>query len=78
MWQAVYPEIATQLGRRARAALEHKNDYVVLKIAAKDHTALRATMNSFLRWISGIVSALDLVEPSQPLESSRNSGFHQP
>ncbi|MHA2233444.1 MAG: KEOPS complex subunit Pcc1 [Candidatus Hodarchaeales archaeon] len=59
--QALNPEIATQLERRARADIEQEGVNLSLKISAKDQIALRATMNSFLRWIDGALSTLELV-----------------
>ncbi|MFX0114885.1 MAG: KEOPS complex subunit Pcc1 [Candidatus Hodarchaeota archaeon] len=62
IWQALIPEITTQLGRRARADLKQDRDNLLLRIVAKDQIALRATMNSFLRWINGALSTLAIVE----------------
>lgn len=59
--RALNPEIATQLERRARADIEQEGVNLCLRISAKDQIALRATMNSFLRWIDGALSTLELV-----------------
>ena len=70
IWQSLNPEIMTQLGRRARVDIEQDRDDLVLKIIAEDQIALRATMNSFLRWIDGALSTLELVRKSQLLETN--------
>jgi KEOPS complex subunit Pcc1 len=64
IWQALSPEIATQLGKRARADLKQDKGNILLRIVARDQIALRATMNSFLRWINGTLSTLAIIKTS--------------
>jgi len=47
---------------RSKTIIEKTENFLVLKIEARDVVALRATVNAYLRWISsvyGVYSALD-------------------
>lgn len=49
--EALEPETKRPVNVRARAVLEKEDDFVVLKVEAKDTAALRAALNAYLRWI---------------------------
>jgi KEOPS complex subunit Pcc1 len=68
--QALVPETETQIGKRAFAAIKRDKDDLLIRLVAKDQIALRATMNSFLRWIDGALSTLELGRDNQSLESN--------
>ncbi len=68
--QALVPETETQIGKRALAVIKRDEDDLLIRLVAKDQIALRATMNSFLRWIDGALSTLELVRDNQSLESN--------
>ncbi|MFW9916431.1 MAG: KEOPS complex subunit Pcc1 [Candidatus Thorarchaeota archaeon] len=68
--QALAPETETQIGKRAHAVITRDEDDLLIRLVAKDQIALRATMNSFLRWIDGALSTLEFVRGNQSLESS--------
>jgi tRNA threonylcarbamoyladenosine modification (KEOPS) complex Pcc1 subunit len=68
--QALAPETETQIGKRALAVIKREDEDLLIRLVAKDQIALRATLNSFLRWIEGALSTLELVRDNQSLESS--------
>lgn len=68
--QALAPETESQMGKRALAVIKRDEDDLLIRLVAKDQIALRATMNSFLRWIDGALSTLELVRNTQSLESN--------
>ncbi|HVP16892.1 MAG TPA: KEOPS complex subunit Pcc1 [candidate division Zixibacteria bacterium] len=55
------PEISSPTAR-SRASLAEEGDYLVLKIEAKDTVALRAALNSYLRWINAILNVFQTLE----------------
>ena len=59
---ALAPETNRTVNVRAKAVLEREGDFVVLKIEAKDTVALRAALNSYLRWIGSTIKVLETVE----------------
>ncbi len=62
VFKVLTPEVKSQLGRRALANIEQEDSQILLKIFAKDKNSFRATMNSFLRWIDGTISIIELFE----------------
>lgn len=64
--QALEPETASVPSDRARVDLSRHNSTIIIKIRADDLTALRAAMNSYLAWISGILGAVDSVTSQNP------------
>jgi KEOPS complex subunit Pcc1 len=56
---ALKPEALAPNTRRAKINLKKDGLFLVVLINAKDTVALRATLNSYLRWIN---SALDVLE----------------
>ncbi len=59
---ALAPEAEKPVGTRANAVLERENDFLVLKVDAKDSVALRAALNAYLRWIGSAVKVLEVIE----------------
>jgi KEOPS complex subunit Pcc1 len=51
---ALLPEVKDSKTRRSEMEVETKGKVLILKISAKDTTALRAITNSYLRWIATI------------------------
>jgi KEOPS complex subunit Pcc1 len=62
--KALEPEIRKTLTRRSRVALAKEDDFLVLTVEARDTVALRAALNSYLRWINSITSVLEVLENS--------------
>jgi len=62
---ALQPEIARQLGVRSKTELLREPGGLVLQVEAEDTVALRAALNSYLRWINSMVNVLGAVEKSR-------------
>lgn len=61
--QALKPETRATLSRRCRTQIQAKGNYLTLTIEAHDTSALRAAINSYLRWMlltQTIVNSVDL------------------
>ena len=59
---ALMPEANRPVNVRAKAVLERDGNFAVLKVEAKDTVALRAALNTYLRWIGSTVKVLEAVE----------------
>jgi tRNA threonylcarbamoyladenosine modification (KEOPS) complex Pcc1 subunit len=60
--EALAPEANAPVTRRAKAILEKKGTFLLLKVEAVDTVALRATLNAYLRWIGSTVKVLGVIE----------------
>ena len=60
--QALKPETKITPTHRSRVRIEGKGRSLTLKIEAKDTTALRASVNSYLRWIVLVNDACSVLE----------------
>lgn len=56
---SLLPEVRTPTSERSRVEVEAKGDGLVIRVEASDTAALRAALNSYLRWVAAI---LDVVE----------------
>jgi len=61
IYKAIAPEAETLPSKRTSVDLEVSGEGLILRICAKDLVALRAAMNSFLRFINTTLDALNLV-----------------
>ncbi len=59
---ALTPETKAMPTRRAIVKLSRDGLFLVLSVEAEDTVALRATLNSYLRWISSTINVIDTVE----------------
>ena len=59
---ALTPEINKQITTRSKTTLTKENPFLVLNVEANDTVALRAALNSYLRWINSTVNVLEAVE----------------
>jgi KEOPS complex subunit Pcc1 len=59
---ALVPEVNAPPSRRATVKLEIDGLFLVLTVDAQDTTALRSTLNAYLRWIGSTVNVISLVE----------------
>jgi KEOPS complex subunit Pcc1 len=59
---ALSPEVSRQVGTRSKVMLKTDANFLVLKVEAEDTVALRAALNSYLRWINSTVNVLQTVE----------------
>ncbi len=62
LFNAITPETEKPLTKRARVKLEKDGLFFVLIVESDDTTALRATLNSYLRWINSIVNVIEVLE----------------
>ncbi|MFH0847902.1 MAG: KEOPS complex subunit Pcc1 [archaeon] len=60
--QALNPETRISFGPRSKVNLRLKGRSLQIIAAAKDVTALRAILNSYLRWISGCSETISTVK----------------
>jgi tRNA threonylcarbamoyladenosine modification (KEOPS) complex Pcc1 subunit len=60
--KALEPEVKKPATTRSKASIEEKENFLILKIEAKDTVALRATLNAFLRWINSVTNVLEVLE----------------
>ena len=59
---AIKPETQTMQTTRASVKLEKDDNYLLLSVEAEDTTALRATLNAYLRWIQSTLNVIEVVE----------------
>lgn len=53
------PESKTPSSERSSVKLSRNEDGICLLIMASDTSALRAALNSYLRWVEGILSMIE-------------------
>ena len=56
------PETRESRGVRSRTTVKAKDGKLVIQFKAEDTSALRASMNVYLRWIGLILNTLETVE----------------
>jgi len=59
--QALTPEVNRQIGVRSKVTLKVEGQVLILKVEAEDTVALRAALNSYLRWINSTLNVLEMV-----------------
>jgi KEOPS complex subunit Pcc1 len=59
---ALKPEVDKPATMRSKAVLNKEGASLVLKVEAKDTVALRAALNSYLRWINSTANVLEFLE----------------
>jgi tRNA threonylcarbamoyladenosine modification (KEOPS) complex Pcc1 subunit len=57
--KALFPEVKTPVTRRTRAHIQVRGTVLLLDLVALDTSALRACVNAYGRWLSGIIKVLD-------------------
>jgi len=62
LFKAITPETEKPPTTRARVKLEKDGLFVVLLVESDDTIALRATLNSYLRWINSTVTVLEVLD----------------
>jgi len=65
IFKALKPETTRLVSRRVSVTLEKTDGSVIFKFNAKDPTALRAALNSYLRWFSAVEKSLKSIEALQ-------------
>jgi tRNA threonylcarbamoyladenosine modification (KEOPS) complex Pcc1 subunit len=62
LMHALTPEINKQITTRSKTTLTKEHQFLVLNVEANDTIALRAALNSYLRWINSATSVLETLE----------------
>ena len=62
---ALTPEVQKQISTRSTVDLSSEKQALLLKVEAKDTVALRAALNSYLRWISSTLNVLEVITKTQ-------------
>ena len=60
------PEVERPSSTRTSASLKAEGSVLKLEIIASDITALRAALNSYLRWVQSINEVLEKTRPGKP------------
>ena len=60
--KALAPEANRPVTTRAKVVLKGEENFLVLKVEAKDTVALRAALNAYLRWIGSAVKVLQVID----------------
>lgn len=61
-YRAICPETKAILRYRTKVNVSRNGEYVMLTFEARDTTALRASINSYLSWIIALKSVYDLIK----------------
>ena len=59
---ALVPEAETPSSDRSKTEVMIEENYLVIVTHASDTTALRASLNSYLRWVDGIQNIVEIIE----------------
>lgn len=68
--KAIKPELLSLPSRRVRASIKLRDGALDLSLYAEDLVALRAGLNTFLRWIIALDKCLRLIDSSKQVEVS--------
>ncbi|MEM1574423.1 MAG: KEOPS complex subunit Pcc1 [Nitrososphaerota archaeon] len=63
--KSLLPEIMNPATNRSKINLLIRNGELLMDIEAKDMTALRAALNSYIRWINMIIETLGVIEENE-------------
>ncbi len=58
---SLLPEVRTPTSERSRVEVEAKVDRLVIRVKASDTAALRAALNSYLRWVAAMLNVVENV-----------------
>ena len=58
---ALLPEVESPSSERSRTEVSIQGNELVIETVASDTTALRASLNSYLRWVQGIQGIVDIL-----------------
>ncbi|HDI10214.1 MAG TPA: hypothetical protein ENF65_00540 [Euryarchaeota archaeon] len=62
IYKAILPEVKSTPYKRGRVSLKVVGESLVIDVQAEDTSALRATLNSYLRWVIVSLEVLELVK----------------
>jgi len=60
--EALMPETKKPTTMRSKTSLEKNGKSLILSVEARDTVALRAALNSYLRWVNSTISVLQALE----------------
>lgn len=60
--ESLRPEVNDHHAARSKVDLEKNGPFLVLKVKARDTTALRASLNTYLRWVDSTLRVLEFLE----------------
>lgn len=63
MLNALKPETETSPAERSSVEVEQYGKQLILTFKARDTTALRASINSYTRWVKAIDDVLSILKP---------------
>ncbi len=61
LMDALTPEIKRQVGVRSKVAIAANGLSLVLNVEAEDTIALRAALNTYLRWVNSTLNVLEKI-----------------
>jgi len=61
IYEALIPEIKPTT-TRSKATIKKDGKMLVLRVEGRDTVALRATLNTYLRWIDSVAEVLEVLE----------------
>ncbi len=61
LMDALTPEIKRQVGMRSKVAIAANGLSLVLNVEAEDTVALRAALNTYLRWVNSTLNVLEKI-----------------
>jgi len=62
IFRSLEPETRVLAGMRSRVRVVTRRRVLILRFEAKDVSALRAALNSYLRWVNMLVKVLGYIE----------------
>lgn len=62
VFKALKPEVDNPATKRLKANVQGEDSLLILRIEARDTVALRAALNSYLRWISAVYDCLSVLK----------------
>jgi len=58
---ALEPEAESPSSERSHTSISVEDNHLIIRTYASDTTALRASLNSYLRWVQGIQNIVDSI-----------------
>ncbi|MEM1586867.1 MAG: KEOPS complex subunit Pcc1 [Candidatus Bathyarchaeia archaeon] len=68
IYRAIHPETKVTLKYRTKVNVLRDGEYIMLTFEARDTTALRASVNSYLSWIISLKNVYDFLEKDLRVE----------
>ena len=60
---SIQPEVDSSISERSKVILSHTGGSIRIKVIADDTAALRAAINSYLRWVQAIIDIKERISP---------------